>query len=112
MSLALDALGQRDLFVGREQRHLADLPEVHAHRVVGRRLDREVELGDDLLLGLGLGAVAGTRLVALDDVDAQVVEEEEDVVDLIGREIDVLQRVVDVVGRSGSPARGPRRRAP
>ena len=41
---------------------------------------------------------AGGCLVALDDVDAEVVEEDEDVVDLVGRQIDVLQHVVDVVG--------------
>jgi hypothetical protein len=95
---ALDALGQRDLFLGREQWHLADLLEVHAHGVVGRRLHREVELGDDLLFGLGLLPVRPRRLVALEDVDPEVVEEDEDVVDLVGRQIDVLQRVVHVVG--------------
>ncbi len=60
-------------------------------------LDRQVELGDDLFFGLGLGAVAGQRLVAFDDVDAQVVEQQEDVVDLVGGEVDVLQRVGDVL---------------
>ena len=94
---ALDALGQRDLFLGGEQRHLADLLEVHAHRVVGRRLDREVELGDDLFFGAWPRRRRRQRLVALDDVDAEVVEEQEDVVDLVGREIDVLQHVGDVV---------------
>ena len=38
------------------------------------------------------------RLVALEDVDAEVVEEDEDVVDLVGRQVDVLQGVVHVVG--------------
>src|SRR5665648_769191 len=35
----LDAPGQRDLFDGGEQRHLAHLHEVHAHGIAARRLD-------------------------------------------------------------------------
>ena len=79
--------------------HLADLLEVHAHRVVGRRLDREVELGDDLVLGLGVGAHVPAGALALEDVDAEVGEEVVDAVDLVRRELDVLQRVGDVVAR-------------
>ncbi len=47
--------------------------------------------------GLASAPSPDERLVAFDDVDAEVVEEQEDVVDLIGRQIDVLQRVRDVV---------------
>ena len=68
----LDRLGQHDLFLGVEQRHLADLLEVHAHRIVdadhvggdrvellGRRLvrGRRVELGRRLLPGRLVGIV-------------------------------------------------------
>ncbi len=42
--------------------------------------------------------VAVQRLVALDDVDAQVVEEYEHVVDLLSGQLNVLQQVVDVPG--------------
>ena len=45
-----------------------------------------------------IAVAAGQRPIAFDDVDAEVVEEQEDVVDLIGREIDVLQCVADVFG--------------
>ena len=92
---ALDALGQRDLSHGGEERHLADLFKVHAHRVVGGRLHGEVERGDALLLLLLSGRLdtwpsLSGALVALDDVDAEVVEEDEDVVDLLGGQLDVL----------------------
>ncbi len=80
---ALDALGQRDLFLGGEQRYLADLLEVHAHGVVGGGLHREVELGDHLVFRLGLGALLGHH-IAFDDVDAEVGEEVVDAVDLVG----------------------------
>jgi len=53
--VALDALGQGDLLLGAEQRHLANLLEVGAHWIARRRLDREVELGGDRLLVRGLG---------------------------------------------------------
>ena len=96
---ALDALGQRHLLLGGEQRHLADLAQVHAHRVVGGRLDREVELGDDLVVGLGIGGGAGRDAFALEDVDAVVGEDVVDVVDLVERELDVLQRIGDVLAR-------------
>ena len=46
---ALDALGEVDLLVGGEQRHLADLAQVEPERVE-RRLDREIELRRRLLL--------------------------------------------------------------
>ena len=67
-------------------------------------LHGEVERGDDLRLRrrllrrLGLPAVGAWRLIAFDHLDAEVAQEEEDVVDLLGRELDVLQRVVHVLG--------------
>ena len=79
---ALDALGQRDLLLGREQRDLAHLLEVHAHGVVGGALHREVERGSDLRLDRlllhrrGLPAVGAERLIAVDHVDAEVAQED------------------------------------
>ena len=45
----LDELRERDLLIGGEQRHLADLAQVEAQRIE-RRLHGEVELGNRLLL--------------------------------------------------------------
>ena len=45
---------------------------------------------------VALSQVAG-RLVALDHIDADIVQEQQEVVELIGVELDVLQHVVDVV---------------
>ena len=96
-------LAQRHLLLGREQRHLADLAQVHAHGVVARRLDGEVELGH-FALGLRL-LVARARLtgfvvhaVGPDHVDAEVVEGHVHVVDLLGREVDVGEDLEDVLG--------------
>ena len=99
---ALDALGQGDLLHGRQQRHLADLPEVHAHRVVAGGPCREVEPGDGafpaLFLASGLLALVARGLVAFEDIDAEVVEEDQDVVDLLGVKVDVPQHVAHVFG--------------
>ena len=98
--VALDALGQRDLLGPGKQRHLADLGEVQAHRVVlGVLIDRS-SVGVEFS-GSGSGASVRARrrrFVAFDDVDAELVEQDEDVVDLLGGQFDVLQPVVDVFG--------------
>ena len=91
---ALDALGQRDLFLGGEQRHPAHLAKVHAHGIVGGGLHREVELGGRLLFDDGL-RIGGDAL-ALDDVDAEVGEDAVDLLELFRREVDVAQRGGDV----------------
>jgi hypothetical protein len=59
----LDAPREIDLLRRIEQRHLADLLEVHAHRVVGRRA-QQIDLDADLRGGIGV--VAGD----LDHLDA------------------------------------------
>jgi hypothetical protein len=91
---ALDALGQRHLFFGGEERHPAHLTEVHAHGIVGGGLHREVELGGRLLFGDGLWI--GRGALALDDVDAEVGEHAVDLLELFGRKVDVAQRGGDV----------------
>ena len=60
--------------------------------------EREVELGNDLRLKLGLAILSHCCLVSLDDLDAEVMEEDEERVDLVRGEVDLLQHVVDVFG--------------
>ena len=88
---------------GGEQRHLADLLEVHAHRVVGReRVGHglglvHLLLGDflDLLELLELGQRVlvhrGQRIVA-EHVDAQALEPVVELFRLLAREVHVLER--------------------
>ena len=99
----LDRLGQDDLFLGGQQRDLADLLEVHPDRVVdpdhvggdrlellrGRLLDRlRVELGRRVgrQLGGGLGAIVGHD----DDPDVGAVAG-------VGAEVDVVVLVFVLV---------------
>lgn len=49
------------------------------------------------------GVIDCGRLVPLNDVDAKVVEEKDDVVDLLGVQLDVPQRVGDVLGGQVAP---------
>jgi len=91
MSRPLDAPGQRDLFDGGEQRHLAHLHEVHAHWIAARRLDREVELGVSLVIVVARSGLAdASRRIALDDVDTEVGQCEEQFVELLDGEIQVV----------------------
>ena len=64
--VALDALGERDLLGGREQRHAADLAQVGAHRIVRPVAHRHV----DRRAGLDLGLVL---VVVLDGDDLEAV---------------------------------------
>src|SRR6266496_1090033 len=87
----LDRLGEDDLLLGGQQRDLADLLEVHPHRIVGRRLQRQ-------LLVAGRAGLArellGIELVHhFDDLDVLVLQVLEDVVHLLGRHIDRRQRL-------------------
>ncbi len=98
---ALDPLRERDLLVGREERHLADLAEVETERVE-RRLDGEVELGRRRhLLGRDDRLLVRQRLVLLplDELDRVVDEVRREVLQLLFREIDVLERLDDLVVR-------------
>ena len=98
---ALDALRERDLLVGGQERHLADLTQVEAERVE-RRLHGEVELRLDLLLldrrsarecGRSLCCSPSTSSIAV--VDQVRVE----VLDLLLRELDVVEPSHDLVVR-------------
>ena len=104
LAAGLDALGDGDFALAREQLHRAHLAQIHAHRIVGA-LGRLLGLGlgrdflldlDELAgfaLGLLLGLLAGllvvfARFLGLDDVDAHLAEHRQHVLDLLG--IDLL----------------------
>jgi hypothetical protein len=108
---ALDALGERDLEVGRQQRDAPDRAQVQPQRVQ-RRLDRQVELG--LLRRIGVAARGallargGRRLdagslrgdllaVGADDVDALVGQVGVQLLDLLLGDLDLLERRGDLV---------------
>ena len=92
----LDPLGNLDLLLARQQRHLAHLLEVHPDRVVEDVVLRRARL---LLLGLLLALLVVLDLVGLEDLDLQVLEDGEDVIDLLLVLDRLGQRLVDVVER-------------
>ena len=83
MLAALDPLRQLDFLRRGQQRHLADVLEEELQRV-GRDLAR--------LLDLGL------RLVALDDLDLQLLEGRVELVHLRRVEVELVERGRDVLG--------------
>ena len=103
-------LGQLDLLIGSEQIHLADLLEVHPHRVVDAEgvhqrigihhlllgeLLNLVELlqgGHDIIGQLG-------QIVVAHGVDAQVLQGIVDLVHLVALQIQVLQHIHELTGR-------------
>ncbi len=92
----LDPLGEVDLLLRGQQRDLPDLLEVHAHRVGGRRLERQLLLltttpGEQVVL---LG-VLPTRL---ENLDALVVEDLQDGVGLLRWQLGRLEGDRDVLG--------------
>ena len=63
LAAGLDALGDGDLALARQQLDRAHLAQIHAHRIVGAADIVVVEIAADLAVGLlGLG---GGRLLAL-----------------------------------------------
>ena len=90
----LDALGDLDLLLAGQQRHLAHLLEVHPHRVVEDVVLRGARF---LLLGLLLALLVAVDLLRIEDVDLEVLEDGDDVLDVL-RVVDALrQGLVDVV---------------
>ena len=97
---ALDALGDLDFALAREQRDGAHLAQVHADRIVGlvERARREVELEllgpfaravEQLLLAVGL--------LGIDHLDAGAAERAEQVVQLVRRGDVGRQQLIDLV---------------
>ena len=96
---ALDPLGEADLLICGEERHLADLPEVEAE-AVERWLDGEVELRRSwelVFLRLRLLVRRGLVLLAFDELDVVVDEVGVEVLDLLLRQLDVVEAVDDLV---------------
>ena len=94
----LDALGDGDLALARQQLDRAHLAQVHAHRVVGAADIVVVEIAAGLglaVLGLGRGGLLG--VLVLDDVDAELGEHRHRVLDLLGRHLLGRQRGVQFV---------------
>ena len=98
---ALDALGDLDLALAREQRHGAHLAQVHADGVVGlvERAGGEIELrlvaGAAAVGALAEELVLAILLLRVDDLDAGVAEGAEQVVQLLGRGDVSGQQLVD-----------------
>ena len=89
----LDALGNLDFLFAREQRHLAHLLQVHAHRVI-----EDVEAGIDFggllfLFGLALETV---HLRGVNDLDIHPAEHDEDRVEFVRGKYVLRQNVVYV----------------
>ena len=93
----LDALGDGDFALSREQLHAAHFTQVHAHRIVGAADFLGRRCGGDFL---GRLAVAGGGFVALlvfDHIDAEFGQHRHGVFDLLGRDLTLRQGGVDVV---------------
>ena len=94
----LDALGEFDLALARQQLDRAHLAEIHAHRVVGAlghllaRAGRELGRGGLTDLGAGL-----LRVVGLDHVDAHLGQHHHGILDLLGGHAVGGQRLVQLV---------------
>jgi hypothetical protein len=93
---ALDPLRQRDLLLGRQQRHPPDRAQVEPQRVE-RRLDAEVELRRLLLLGLRLFVRRVVEQLPLDQLERAFEQEGVDLLALLPCQLDILERVRDLV---------------
>src|ERR1700722_12646946 len=101
LAAGLDALGDGDFALAREQLHRAHFAQIHADRIVGalgrllgfgfcRRLRRDFDelAGFALfLLRLVLLLLLGLGFLGLDDVDAHLVHDGEHVLDLLGGDL-------------------------
>ena len=101
LAAGLDALGDGDFALAREQLHRAHLAQIHADRIVGalgrllglgfgHRLRRDFDQLAGLalfLLRLVLLLLLGLGFLGLDDVDAHLVHDGEHVLDLLGGDL-------------------------
>ena len=95
-------LGDLDLLLAGEQRHLAHLLQVHAHRVVQDVVLRRARL---LLLRLLLALLVVLDLVRLEDLYLEVLQDGQDVIDLLLVLDRLGQRLIDVVGSAVGSSR-------
>ncbi len=107
LAAGLDALGDGDFALARQQLDGAHLAQIHAHRIVGavgrlaRRLGGDGSAGrlrDLAAFRLILGDLGGfLRLVGLDDVDAHLGQHRQHVFDLLGADLLRGQHGVELV---------------
>ena len=117
LAAGLDALGDGDFALARQELDRAHLAQIHAHRIVGalgglggagrdrgraRRLDEFAALGLLLVGGLGGFLFRLFRVLVVDDVDAHLAEHRVHVLDLVGG--DLLRRQNRVQFVLGDPA--------
>jgi hypothetical protein len=109
LAAGLDALGDRDFALARQQLDRAHLAQIHAHGIVGALAGLALlDLGDGLLrdldelvVGLVVAAlvlvVVVAAIVGLGDVDAHVREHRHDVLDLLGRGLVGRQHFIELI---------------
>ena len=92
----LDALGNLDFLLARQQRHLPHLLEVHPDRVV-----EDVELGVGLFfflfLGVLLAVLVTVDLRGVDDVDLDVAQEHDDGFEIVCIVRALGNRLIEIV---------------
>jgi hypothetical protein len=97
----VDRLGQDDLLLRGQERHLADLLEVHADGVVGGGLEGQLLVAGRAGLA---GELLGIELVDhLDDLDVLVLQVLQDVVHLLGRDVDRGEGLDDLLVGEEAP---------
>ena len=112
LAAGLDALGDGDLALAREQLDRAHLAQIHAHGIVGalggflllgggdglgRDLDQFAVIIVVIALFIGLFVAVFAVIVVLDDGDAHLGDHGEDVFDLVGGDLFRRQNGVDLV---------------
>ena len=98
VAAGLDALGDGDLALARQQLDRTHLAQIHAYRIVGAADIVVIDIAAHFafaILGLGLGGLFA--FLALDDVDAELGQHRHRVLDLLGRHLVLRQRGVQLV---------------
>ncbi len=92
---ALDALGDFNFALAREQGNRAHFAQIHAHRIVGlfQRAGGQVEL--DVFAVFKLEVLVGAELGAIEQVDALGADGRDQVVEVVARANLIRQHVVD-----------------
>jgi hypothetical protein len=105
LAAGLDALGDGDLALARQQLDRAHLAQIHAHGIVGAAdiLVIEIAAGARLALAALFGRRRLVRLLALDDIDALLAQHRQRVFDLLGRHLLGRQRGIHFVVSDVAP---------